>query len=90
MRNYEILEGLSGIIIENIQTFSIRNIANIVTYCSSLNYINNRLLETLEREILKQLKPNIKSEEITAEPEENVYQEDFDSLDEGITTPLST
>jgi len=43
-------------IIKNIQKFSLKELAAIVTYCSNLNYVNNLLFEYVEREVLRKLK----------------------------------
>lgn len=56
LRNYDVLDALSMKLIKNIQQFSLKEIAAIVTYCSNLNYVNNLLFEYVEREVLRKLK----------------------------------
>lgn len=56
MANYDILDAISHSIIRNIQKMSFRSLANIANYCANLNYVNNMLMDQIEREIVKKLK----------------------------------
>lgn len=42
--------------IRNVQKMTFRTLANITSYCANLGYVNNQLIDHLEREIVKRLK----------------------------------
>lgn len=46
-----------------INQHSMRNIANMVTYCANLDYLNYNLFNTIESELLRRLEPLLEEDQ---------------------------
>ncbi len=55
--NLDVLDAVSMRAIKLVDLFSARDIANIIFYCSKINYINHILIDAFEREIIRREKP---------------------------------
>ncbi len=61
--NYDVMDSISTRFIALINKHSMRNISNLLIYCSDLNYVNHLLFESIEKEIIRRVKQGIIEED---------------------------
>ncbi|KRX09489.1 hypothetical protein PPERSA_12232 [Pseudocohnilembus persalinus] len=69
--NFDLLDGLAQRFMAIIQTHTMRNIANTVTYCANLNYLNHNLFNHIEAELLRRLEPLLNEEQDEIQENQN-------------------
>ena len=62
--NLEVLDALSSKFARNVTECSIRVLANITNYCANLNYTNQFLFTTIEKELVRRLKKTAEFDDI--------------------------
>ena len=62
--NLEVLDALSSKFARSVEECSIRVLANITNYCANLNYTNQFLFTTIEKELVRRLKKTAEFDDI--------------------------
>ncbi|KAL4438871.1 hypothetical protein ABPG74_016591 [Tetrahymena malaccensis] len=61
-KNLEVLDALSGRYMDLGKHLTYRNLSNLLVSCSNMNYVNNILLEYIEKQLLRRIKASIVEE----------------------------
>ena len=85
--NLEILDALSSKLIRSIEQCPIRALANIMNYCANLNYINQLLFTSIEKELIRRLKKTAEFEKILKKQVSDEFKNSIDMENEFTSQP---